>query len=74
MVDFLCVGLVWAMRNVKQIRNEKFLPTVGFQPTSFRFEGKGLIKWTTGADGIHHLIEGKSKCYTCAMLYNFNMQ
>ena len=36
MVDFICMGFRRVMSANRELQNEKFLPTVGFEPGTFR--------------------------------------
>ena len=37
MVEFICMGLLDPVRSAnRELQNEKFLPTVGFEPGTFR--------------------------------------
>ena len=49
MVDFICMGFLElrGTRRKLELQNEKFLPPVGFEPTTFRFEALHAIHCAT---------------------------
>ena len=47
MVDFICMSLLDANR---ELQNETFLPTVGFEPGTFRIRSERAKRWATRAD------------------------
>ena len=66
-VDYICKGYLELIgtRVERELQNENFMPTVGFQPGTFRLRSEGV---TTE---LQRLVYGSSPGFTCAIFKKF---
>ena len=51
-VDFICMGLfdMQGTQNKREIQNEKYLTTVGFEPGTLRLRSRRTTDWAKRSD------------------------